>query len=97
LLGKDTRLSKPDLWVMAGAILAALGTSTLIFMLMGTGWIQFGARYTLEFHLPLILFGLFFYKPWGDRRSFRAVFYGLLALSIFVNYLGVCEMIYEPR
>jgi hypothetical protein len=96
-LGKDTRLTKPDLRLMAGALLAALGTSTVIFTLMGTGWIQFGARYTLEFHLPLILFGLFLYKPWGERRSFRAVFAALLALSIFINYLGVCEMIYEPR
>jgi hypothetical protein len=74
-----------------------LGVSTVIFTIMGTGWIQFGARYTLDFHLPMILFGVFLYRIWGQKPAFRATFAVLLALSIFINYLGVCEMIYEPR
>jgi hypothetical protein len=97
ILGKDARLAKRDLILMSGAGLAVLGVSMVIFSIMGTGWIQFGARYTLDFHLPLILFGLFLYRMWGDKAAFRAAFAGLLALSIFINYLGVCEMIYEPR
>jgi hypothetical protein len=97
LLGRDGRLAKRDLIFMAGAILSVLGVSTVIFVIMGTGWIQFGARYTLDFHLALILFGLFLHKTWGEQRTFRLAFAGLLALSIFINYLGVCEMIYEPR
>jgi hypothetical protein len=29
--------------------------ATPILLLMGTGWVQFGPRYTLDFTLPLLL------------------------------------------
>jgi hypothetical protein len=40
------------MWLWLVAILA---TSVPILLLMGTGWIQYGPRYTLDFTIPLLL------------------------------------------
>jgi hypothetical protein len=42
----------PNIWLWLVSILA---TSIPILLLMGTGWIQYGPRYTLDFIIPLLL------------------------------------------
>lgn len=42
----------PNIWLWLISILA---TSVPILLLMGTGWIQYGPRYTLDFTIPLLL------------------------------------------
>ena len=44
--------------------LSILITSIPILLLMGTGWIQVGPRYTLDFHIPLILLAAMGIKRW---------------------------------
>ena len=41
-----------DTWILVVSILA---TSIPILLLMGTGWMQFGPRYTFDFTVPLLL------------------------------------------
>ncbi|MGE5374131.1 MAG: hypothetical protein ACM3XO_03670 [Bacteroidota bacterium] len=42
----------PDVWLWVISILA---TSIPILLLMGTGWVQYGPRYTFDFTIPLLL------------------------------------------
>jgi hypothetical protein len=42
----------PNVWLWMVSILA---TSIPILLLMGTGWVQYGPRYTLDFTIPLLL------------------------------------------
>jgi len=42
----------PNIWLWLISIVA---TSIPILLLMGTGWIQYGPRYTLDFTIPLLL------------------------------------------
>lgn len=41
-----------SMWALVGSIALV---ATPILLLMGTGWVQFGPRYTLDFTLPLLL------------------------------------------
>ncbi len=42
-------------WSTAGLLASVLLVSVPILLLMGTGWVQFGPRYTLDFTVPLML------------------------------------------
>jgi hypothetical protein len=44
--------------------LSILVTTIPILLLLGTGWIQVGPRYTLDFHIPLILLTAMGIKRW---------------------------------
>jgi len=46
------RYRSVDTWILMASVLA---TSIPILLLMGTGWVQFGPRYTLDFTVPLLL------------------------------------------
>jgi hypothetical protein len=65
-------------WALAATVLL---TDIPILLLMGTGWIQFGPRYTLDFTVPLLLL-----TALGVRRWPTWVLALLTALSI-VQYL----------
>ncbi len=54
-----------------------------ILLLMGTGWVQFGPRYTLDFTLPLLLLVAMGIKDW--RLSILQL---LVAISCFQYFLG---------
>jgi hypothetical protein len=81
-------LTAKDQVVMGAALASSILVALIIFSIMGTGWIQFGARYTLDFCAPLAMFCLFGFKVWRSR-FFRAVMAVLLAISIWVNYFGM--------
>ena len=61
-----------------------LATSIPILLLMGTGWIQYGPRYTLDFTIPLLMLTANGVQP----TSRRLLFY-LTAISIIQYIPGV--------
>jgi hypothetical protein len=66
-----------------------LVTSVPIFLLMGTGWPQFGPRYTLDFTLPLLLLTAMGIQKWSN-----ILIYILSLVSIIHYFVGV--IIFSP-
>jgi hypothetical protein len=64
----------PNIWLWTISIAA---TSIPILLLMGTGWKQFGPRYTLDFTIPLLLL-----TASGVQRTSKLLFACLIALSV---------------
>jgi len=56
-------MGKPR-WSMAMLLLSVLLTAVPILLLMGTGWQQWGPRYTLDFMVPLLLLTAIGIKRW---------------------------------
>lgn len=73
----------------AAALITILPIAFTIFTVMGTGELQFGARYTLDFHIFLCLLLL----PVGAALIrllwFRVLCAGLIAVSCLINAIGV--------
>ena len=67
-------------WVLLGTILLVAAP---ILLLMGTGWVQFGPRYTLDFTVPLLLL-----IALGVRRWPTWVLALLTAISIITYLIG---------
>lgn len=63
LWGMFKHWRRGDTWVLLGAILLV---NVPIVFLMGTGWVQFGPRYTLDFTLPLLLLTAFGLRRWPN-------------------------------
>ncbi len=84
-----------DKLVMTGALLTTILVAVVIFIIMGTGWAQFGARYTLDFHLFLIIFLCFTYKKLSDKTYFRYLTAFMICLSVVINYLGVLVFFWD--
>lgn len=57
-------------------------TNIPILLLMGTGWVQFGPRYTLDFIVPLLILTAIGIKYWNNR-----IIILLTLISIF-QYIG---------
>ena len=72
------RYRSADTWILFASILA---TSIPILLLMGTGWVQFGPRYTLDFTVPLLLL-----TAQGTRFVSERILV-LLVLIAIVQYL----------
>jgi hypothetical protein len=77
-----------ELVLMAGAMASLVAVSTVIFLMVGTGWSQFAARYTLDFQAALAVFCLFAARLWRGR-VFYIVMCLLLLLSLYVQYFGM--------
>lgn len=73
--------SNPNAWMLMISILA---TSVPILLLMGTGWVQYGPRYTLDFTVPLLLL-----TAYGIPPASRRLLTWLIALSIMQYIPGV--------
>jgi hypothetical protein len=71
----------PNVWMLTISILA---TSIPILLLMGTGWEQYGPRYTLDFTVPLLLL-----TAYGIRPTSRRVLTWLIAISIMQYIPGI--------
>jgi hypothetical protein len=61
-----------------------LATSIPILLLMGTGWVQYGPRYTLDFTVPLLLL-----TASGAQWAPRRVLTWLIAISILQYIPGI--------
>lgn len=64
-------------WALLGTILV---TNIPILLLMGTGWVQFGPRYTLDFTVPLLLLTALGMERWKNWFS------GALVLLAIIQY-----------
>ena len=71
----------PDAWMLTISILA---TSIPILLLMGTGWVQYGPRYTLDFTAPLLLL-----TAYGIRPAPRWILTLLIVISILQYIPGI--------
>jgi hypothetical protein len=81
-------LKDKDFLIMTGALCSGILISFLIFMIMGTGWIQFASRYSLDYQIMIIIFGLFGMKSTYKNRIFNYTAILLLIISIYINYFG---------
>jgi hypothetical protein len=75
-----------DRYNVWGLVLSILFTNLLIITLMGTGWLQFGPRYTLDFTLALLLLTLMGIKYIRLRAT------GLL-LSVSLAHYWILSML----
>jgi len=82
------KLEKNDLWVMGGLLVSTSLIAFVILCIMGPGFSQFAARYTLDFQLFIILFMLFMFKVLPSNKIFNRTLIVLLALSMYINYAG---------
>lgn len=71
----------PDVWMW---LLSILGTSVPILLLMGTGWVQYGPRYTLDFTIPLLLL-----TAHGIEMASKRLLTWLTVLSIIQYIPGI--------
>lgn len=63
--GIKTGSPRWSIWALVATILVV---NVPILMLMGTGWVQFGPRYTLDFTIPLLILTSFGIKNWSNQR-----------------------------
>lgn len=78
-LAREYRNPNILLWLFS-----ILATSIPILLLMGTGWVQYGPRYTLDFTVPLLLL-----TASGTQWASRRVFTWLIAISILQYIPGI--------
>lgn len=82
-------LDKNDLRVIGSLIASIVLIAGVIFSIMGTGWVQFGARYTLDFHIFVLLITLFVFKIYPKSYTLYTTLFILLCSSIYINFIGV--------
>lgn len=69
-------------WSLIALIASIFLTNIPILLLMGTGWVQFGPRYTLDFMVPLLILTATGIKKWNSLLIVE-----LLVISV-VQYLA---------
>lgn len=69
-------------WSVLALVLTILLVNLPILFLMGTGWIQFGPRYTLDFSLPLMLLTAL------GLRNWPAWVLGILVIISLIHYVS---------
>jgi len=80
-IGAFTAFRKPRLaWAGWALLSSILVTNVPILLLMGTGWVQYGPRYTLDFTVPLLLLTALGIEKWKTSLSF------VLTISSIVQY-----------
>ena len=87
LLGLAAERRSWSAWLLLASILL---TSIPILLLMGTGWVQFGPRYTLDFTVPLLLL-----TALGARRWPTWYLALLTAVSIVTYLIGTLAFGYQ--
>ena len=81
LVGMIREYRNPNIWFWA---ISAIVTSIPILLLMGTGWKQFGPRYTLDFTIPLLLL-----TAGGIQKASKSLFAFLIAISVLQYMLAL--------
>jgi len=74
--------------VRIGCWLAALPIAFVIFCIMGTGWYQFCARYTLDFQFFLVVYLLFSWQVLAVIPKIKWIAFILILASIVIQFLG---------
>lgn len=81
-------------FIKTGNIISLFSIALIIFLIMGTGWVQFCARYTLDFYIFLIIALLFSWKYLLTIPYFRIISIVLLLLSFAVQFIGAWQYSY---
>lgn len=76
-------------WYVWALLASILVTYIPIVLLMGTGWVQFGPRYTLDFTVPLLLLTGLGIEKWKPILPIL-----LMILSVIQYFMGVYTMAY---
>ena len=81
------RIGRPrwSVWALVATILLVAAP---ILLLMGTGWVQFGPRYTLDFTLPLLLLTALGISRWPNRLVAVLTAIAIVQYVIGTIYLG---------
>jgi hypothetical protein len=79
-VGMIREYRNPNIWFWTLSILV---TNIPILLLMGTGWKQFGPRYTLDFTIPLL-----FLTASGVQKTSRPLLGCLIVISVLQYVLG---------
>ena len=74
--------------VRVGCWLAAVPIAFVIFCIMGTGWYQFCARYTLDFQFFLVVYLLFSWQVLATIPKIKWITFTLILASIVIQFLG---------
>jgi len=77
--------------ICTGSLLAAIPIAITIFLIMGTGWRQFAARYTLDFQFFLLIFLLFSW-PYLRRIPYaRQISMIMIVCAVIIQYIGAAN------
>jgi len=80
--------SRDDAIALVGFFLSLTGIALVVMLAMSMGGTQFGARYTLDFQVFLMLTMLFGLRQPLSKRA-QGLALGLLALSLYVQFNGM--------
>lgn len=86
---KDFNLKNNDIILLFGAFLSLLFISLVVFSIMGTGWVQFASRYSLDYQIFVFVFLLYVFKFYRTQRWFYPTAIMLILISFYMNYNGV--------
>lgn len=86
---KDFHLKNNDIILLSGAFLSLLFISLVVFSIMGTGWVQFASRYSLDYQIFVFVFLLYVFKFYRNQRWFYPTAIMLILISFYMNYNGV--------
>lgn len=83
-------ISRHSVLIRTSSLLVTILVALVIFSIMGTGWAQFCARYTIDFQFFIVVFLLF---SWGELKE-AVPLLGIITLllilcSFFIQYIGV--------
>jgi len=81
------RKPKPKYLIWA-LYLSILLTDIPILMLIGTGWIQFGPRYTLDFTVPLLLLVAIGIENWSSKVVLLLAGISVISYMVGFAYIG---------
>lgn len=76
-------------WSTAALFFSMLLTAIPILLLMGTGWVQFGPRYTLDFTVPLLLLTAMGLPYWKRSISMLLTLISWTHYAIGTIFLGI--------
>lgn len=87
---KRSGISNFSFLIKTGSLVSAIIIAFIIFSIMGTGWAQFCARYTLDFQFFLVIFLLLSWKDLSAAIPYlRFITIGLIVSSWIIQYIGV--------
>lgn len=82
-------LKNNDMILLFGAFLSLLLVSLVIFSIMGTGWVQYASRYSMDYQIFIFVFLLYAFKIYKSNIWFYPVVVLLFLISFYMNYNGV--------
>ncbi|MFI5220178.1 MAG: hypothetical protein ACHQNT_11895, partial [Bacteroidia bacterium] len=86
---EQTSISRQVHFLMTMSAFVFAVIALVILLIMGTGWAQFAARYTLDFYIFIIIFILLSWNTVSKIKYINAMAVFLLFISMIVQYNGV--------